>query len=92
MRKFILENNLKLIIEDEVLNAIYKFNPISYKHENGGVLLGKFNKEENTYVITNISTTNSKDKKGKYFFRFSQKILLTNLLRLVWFFFCFIIP
>ena len=73
MRKFILENKLKLIIKDEVLNAIYKFNPIDYKHENGGVLLGKFNKEENTYIITNISTTNSKDRKGKYYFIRNKK-------------------
>ena len=81
MRKFILEDKLKLVIEDEVLRGIYKFNPINYKHENGGVLLGKFNKKENTYIITNISTTNSEDKKGKYFFQFSRKILLTNFLR-----------
>lgn len=73
MRKFILENKLKLIIKDDVLNAIYKFNPIDYKHENGGVLLGKFNKEENTYIITNISTTNSKDRKGKYYFIRNKK-------------------
>ena len=46
LRKFILENKLKLIIEDEVLSSIYKFNLINYKHENGGVLLGKFNKKE----------------------------------------------
>ena len=34
LRKFILENNLKLIIEDEVLNVIYKFNPINNKYFN----------------------------------------------------------
>lgn len=73
MRKFILEDKLKLIIEDEALSGIYKFNPINYKHENGGVLLGKFNKKENTYIITNISTTNSEDKKGKFFFIRNKK-------------------
>lgn len=73
MRKFILEDKLKLVIEDEVLSGIYKFNPINYKHENGGVLLGKFNKKENKYIITNISTTNSKDRKGKYFFIRNKK-------------------
>lgn len=73
MRKFILEDKLKLVIEDEVLSGIYKFNPINYKHENGGVLLGKFNKKENTYIITNISTTNSEDEKGKYFFIRNKK-------------------
>ena len=73
MRKFILENKLKLIIEDEVLTSIYKFNLINYKHENGGVLLGKFNKKEKTYIITNISTTNSEDRKGRYFFIRNKK-------------------
>ena len=73
MRKFILENKLKLIIEDEVLSSIYKFNPINYKHENGGVLLGKFNKKEKTYIITNISTTNSEDRKVRYFFIRNKK-------------------
>ena len=73
MRKYILENKLKLVIENEALNGMYKFNPINYKHENGGVLLGKFNKNENTYIITNISTTNSKDKKGKNFFIRNRK-------------------
>lgn len=73
MRKFILENKLKLIIEDEVLSSIYKFNLINYKHENGGVLLGKFNKKEKTYIITNISTTNSEDRKGRYFFIRNKK-------------------
>ena len=73
MRKFILEDKLKLVIEDEVLSGIYKFNPINYKNENGGILLGKFNKKNNTYIITNISTTNSKDRKGKYFFIRNKK-------------------
>ena len=73
MRKFILEDKLKLVIEDEVLSGIYKFNPINYKNENGGILLGKFNKKKNTYIITNISTTNSKDRKGKCFFIRSKK-------------------
>ena len=36
-------------------------------------MLGKFNKEENTYIITNISTTNSKDRKGKYYFIRNKK-------------------
>ena len=73
MRKFILEDKLKLVIEDEVLSGIYKFNPINYKNENGGILLGKFNKKNNTYIITNLSTTNSKDRKGKYFFIRNKK-------------------
>lgn len=73
LRKFILEDKLKLVIEDEVLSGIYKFNPINYKNENGGILLGKFNKKNNTYIITNISTTNSKDRKGKYFFIRNKK-------------------
>ena len=73
LRKFILEDKLKLVIVDEVLSGIYKFNPINYKNENGGILLGKFNKKNNTYIITNISTTNSKDRKGKYFFIRNKK-------------------
>lgn len=68
MRKFILNNELKFVIEDNALNDIYRYKPEDYKYENGGVLLGKYSKKNNTYIITNVSTTSSKDRKGRYFF------------------------
>lgn len=73
MRRFILNNELKFIIEDNALNDIYGYRPEDYKYENGGILLGKYNKKNNTYIITNVSTTNSKDRKGKNFFIRSKK-------------------
>lgn len=73
MRKFILNNELKFVIEDDVLNDIYRYRPEDYKYENGGVLLGKYSKKNNTYIITNVSTTSSKDRKGRYFFIRSKK-------------------
>lgn len=68
LRRFILNDKLKVIIEDNALNDMYKYKPERYCHENGGVLLGKFNKNENTYIISNVSTTNPEDKKGRNFF------------------------
>lgn len=73
MRRFSLNNELKLVLEDNALNEIYKYEPENYLHENGGILLGKFNNEENIYVITNVSSTNLKDKKGKNFFIRNKK-------------------
>jgi integrative and conjugative element protein (TIGR02256 family) len=73
LRKFILKNKLKLVIEDNALSEIYKYNPEDYKYENGGILLGKFSKNDNTYIITNVSTTNSRDKKGRYYFIRNKK-------------------
>ena len=82
MRKFILNNELKLIIEDDVLRKMYKYAPEDYKYENGGILLGKFLEKDSTYIITNVSTTNSKDRKGKYFFirnKIQAQIIINKL-------------
>ena len=73
MRRFILNDKLKVIIEDNALNDMYKYKPERYSHENGGILLGKFNKEENTYIVSNVSTTNFEDKKGRSFFIRSKR-------------------
>jgi len=73
LRRFILNNELEFIIEDNALNDIYEYRPEDYKYENGGILLGKYNKKNDTYIITNVSTTNSKDRKGKNFFIRSKK-------------------
>lgn len=73
MRKFILNNELKFVIEDNALNDIYRYRPEDYKYENGEVLLGKYSNKNNTYIVTNVSTTNSKDKKGRYFFIRNKK-------------------
>ena len=82
MRKCILNNELKLIIEDDVLRKMYKYAPEDYKYENGGILLGKFLEKDSTYIITNVSTTNSKDRKGKYFFirnKIQAQIIINKL-------------
>lgn len=68
MRTFVLKDKLKVIIEDNALNHMYKYKPERYSYENGGVLLGKFNKNESVYIISDVSTTNNKDKKGRNFF------------------------
>ena len=73
LRRFILNDKLKVIIEDNALNDMYKYKPEKYSHENGGILLGKFNKNEKTYIISNISTTNHEDKKGRNFFVRSKR-------------------
>lgn len=74
MRQFTFDKKIKLIIEDNALNKIYNYNPIDYNYENGGILLGRLKENSNTYIVTDVSTTNSKDKKGKNYFIRNKKV------------------
>jgi integrative and conjugative element protein (TIGR02256 family) len=73
MRKFVIDNLIEIIIEDSVLQQLYKYDPKVYDTENGGILLGKVKTDAKQYVISRISIPNKKDKKGKYFFIRNKK-------------------
>ena len=47
-------NNLKIIVNNEILSNIRRYYRSNIKYETGGILLGKFNKENRVIEITEI--------------------------------------
>lgn len=45
-------NDLKIIVNDKILDDIRKYYCLNTNYETGGILLGKFNKENRVVEIT----------------------------------------
>ena len=58
-------NGIKLIINQEVIDEINKYRQINNNNESGGVLLGKKELNNDTYVISNITVPSIYDYSSK---------------------------
>lgn len=58
-------NGIKLIINQEVIDEINKYRQIDNSNESGGVLLGKKELNNDTYVISNITVPSIYDCSSK---------------------------
>ena len=58
-------NGIKLIINQEVIDEINKYRQINNNNESGGVLLGKKELNNDTYVISNITVPYIYDNSSK---------------------------
>ena len=47
-------NDLKIIVNDKILDDIRKYYCLNTNYETGGILLGKFNKENRVVEITEV--------------------------------------
>lgn len=47
-------NDLKIIVNDKILDDIRKYYGLNTNYETGGILLGKFNKENRVVEITEV--------------------------------------
>ena len=47
-------NDLKIIVNDKILDDIRKYYCLNTNYETGGILLGKFNKENRVVEITEL--------------------------------------
>lgn len=58
-------NGIKLRINQEVLDEINKYRQIDNNNESGGVLLGKKELNNDTYIISNITVPSIYDRSSK---------------------------
>ncbi|WP_273400036.1 Mov34/MPN/PAD-1 family protein [Traorella massiliensis] len=58
-------DGLKLIINQEVIDEINKYRQIDGSNESGGILLGKKELNNDTYVISNVTVPSIYDRSSK---------------------------
>lgn len=68
MKKYKIDNNRTLVIEQSAIDELNKYQQGQQDSENGGILLGKVKKDDSEIIITNISHPSSQDQKGRFFF------------------------
>jgi len=75
------DSNIKLIIDDIVVNQLLEFKQHNKCNESGGILLGKKDIDDDTYYITNITTPTIFDKARMFSFVRSFKIAQVHINR-----------
>lgn len=63
-----IDDDRRLIIEDNALNKLFKYCQNDSKNERGGLLLGKIREDLSEYIVVDISEPCKRDKSGRYYF------------------------